>query len=442
MRDFSGSKEVEVFTLSDLVHRMTLRVSGEPTKRAQAMYVRAIQDAIRSLPSKADWTYYMRQARFTASPTQGMTIAYDHTGGTEERLVTITSGDAWPADATYGEIRVGENTYRVGRRLNDVQVTLEDDFSLRSDFVGDVTWERRAYQFSRELTKVHYVKNLTVDRIVPYLPVSDFMESVDTMWGQGSPDVFTWMNHGNTFGSPEFVLLPAPLRNDIYEVSATVSPLIPKINIVGGPDLVCASGSSTVTSDTNTFTSKLVGCVMRISGDGTPPIDFDGENYDFQAFVTEVVDDSTLKLSESVPFSGERGYAMSSPIEVDAAVMLEHLEDEAYHQYTKNHDHKSIQQAKMNARESLIMALSRNNKVSLNSRMWSSYGDSGWWNSGAFYTVVDTLEAQSFTPSPYAYELGFLPDNGVGRDGDTLTITSGGLSGNEYTKIDGVWTLQ
>lgn len=441
MRDFSGIATPEIFTLNDLVHRMTLRTSGKATEQHKALVTRAIQDAIRSLPAKHDWSFFRRQSRFTASPIQSNGITYDHSGGSVERLVTITSGNYWPQDAEYGQLRIGEQTFRILRRLSDTTVQLESDFSLRGDFTGTVSWERRAYRFSREITRIHYLHDITADRAVPYLAPSDFQESSYTEWGHGTRHVFTWQNHGGRFGSSEIILLPAPNTNNIFEVSATVNPHIPSIVSIASNDASVTQGTTSVSSAGSSFTSRLIGSVFRLSIDASPPVDFKSSDWEFQAFITDVPDSNTLTLSEVVPSTASgRGFVISSPVELEASVHLEYIEDEAYFQYCKNHDHRSLQQSSQVANSSLRAAMARDNKVSLNSRMWvenSAYP----WSTGFFHVdgIVDTSTTEGENVSESTIYVDDLPANAVGNDGDQAYIKGGNLEGAVYEKTSGVW---
>lgn len=359
---------------------MQMRTSGKATPMSEALFKRAIQDAIRVLPSLHEWQYYRRQARFKSSPQAEMTVTYDASGGSVERLLTITSGDTWPQDASYGHIVIGGRTYRIEKRLSDIQATLEADFTPLGDFTSSVLWQRPSYRFSREIAKVHYCHNLTIDRPVQYVPSADHQAGSYDPWLRGGyTEWFTWQNRGNRFGSSEFVLIPPPTTAQEFEVSATVVPHIPTINAVNGSVLEGTTNASQITSESAVFDQRIIGTILRISRDSSPPTEFNSGNWEFQAFVTGVTDTNTLNISEPLPatYAG-RGFVLSSPIDVDSAVMLESLEDFAFMQYTKNHKHESYGMASSMHKTALLNAIRRDNKVSLNSRLWNNE----WWGFG------------------------------------------------------------
>lgn len=387
MRDFSQIPPVEIYTLHELVHRLILRVMGTDKDRTRALAVRAIQDAIRSLCAKHKWKYYKRQARMTTSAPLTTNINYDLTGGAHERMATITDGQTWPSDVTYGELIIGDNPYRVMRRISDTVVTLEPDFAYPRDYSGGVVWERRSYTFTREIVKLVSLVSLTGNRHIEYLPSSEFSAADRSRWGSGLITYCTLHNQGSQFGGTELTLIPSPIEVETLEATATVAPIIPKIELVSGTDAAVTDYDVTVSGAS--FTKKLIGSVFRLGSTDRAPTHFDSDQWDHQAFITDVPSATTLTLSEAIPApASERGYAISSPIDIHTSVMLEALEDEAFFQYTKNHDHKSIGQAKTIAMSSLREAMARDNTVSLDGYMWNS---TGWWGRwfGGFYTIAN-----------------------------------------------------
>jgi len=61
------------------------------------------------------------------------TITYDHTGGTYERMLTL-SGTTWPAAAEHGYILISGTAYNVYRRISDTVLILDKEINPGSDF--------------------------------------------------------------------------------------------------------------------------------------------------------------------------------------------------------------------------------------------------------------------------------------------------------------------
>lgn len=361
MRDASGFSALEVITLQDMVHALTMRCGvTTATSQSNARIIKAIQHAIRGFHSKHRWRYYRRMTQFKTSAATSMEIEYDHTGGAEERLVTITDGDNWPSDAIHGELVVGENVYRILKRISNTQATLESDSSPTADFEStEATWSRRAYRFTRNIHSIEHAKYAGTNKQLFQLPMGEFSDLLSTCGRY-----FSWQNHGNEFGASELILHPAPTVEEVVEVSAAVLPHVPTIHSVTGTDLSGTSGTTTVTSASAAFTSKLIGSLIRISSTSTAPTQFTSDDYTFQAFITAVPTATTLTVSETIPANySAKGYLISSPIDIEASVMLEALEDEAFYQYTKNHNHQGLKDAAAIAQKSLRDAMVRDSTM-------------------------------------------------------------------------------
>lgn len=438
MRDFSGYAKLEVATLQDMVHSLSMRCGiTTVTPNSNARIIKAIQHAIRALQAKHPWNYYRRQTRFKTSPMKTMEIIYDQSGGVEDRLVTITSGDFWPQDATYGDIWVGNNSFRILKRISDIQVVMEEDFTPREDYVGGVIWKRRSYRFARNIQRIEYAHNITINRQLTSVPPGEFSASSYNPYVSGYTRHFTWQNYGNEFGAAEFILYPSPVTEEIIEVTAAVLPHVPTVHAVTGTDLAGTSGTTTVTCSGGSFTQKLVGSILRISMNADAPVGFKSDDYEFQAFITAVPSATTLSLSETLPASySSRGYLISSPIDVEISVMLEALEDEAFFQYTKNHNHQGLKDALVIAQKSLRDAMVRDNKTGVDSH---NAGPS-WYDPLRFSGVIQIDSTQSPTGDQTFFQ-DSVPANTIGSNGDQVFINTGNLWGAIYEKRSGVWTF-
>lgn len=86
---------------------------------------RAVLEAYREFPTLHAWKYLSRRATFaTVAPYRTGTVAYDHTGGTYERQLTLTNG-TWPSWAASGCVQVGNATYHIDERKSSTVVTLD-----------------------------------------------------------------------------------------------------------------------------------------------------------------------------------------------------------------------------------------------------------------------------------------------------------------------------
>src|SRR5512146_3144750 len=81
---------------------------GQGASASEREIRRAVHDALAEVASAHDWTFLYKHGRVNLhAPYETGTVAYDLTGGTYERQVTLTDG-TWPAWAEDAVIRIDE----------------------------------------------------------------------------------------------------------------------------------------------------------------------------------------------------------------------------------------------------------------------------------------------------------------------------------------------
>ena len=122
-----------VLTYHDLLDYITALTDGGARTKDMRLYREAILGAYRDVSMAAEWDYFTTEGRVNldAAYTTG-TIVYDHTGGANERQITLTAG-TWPSWAGKGRIRFGDVVYPIDTRVSDTIVTLGTDFNPGAD---------------------------------------------------------------------------------------------------------------------------------------------------------------------------------------------------------------------------------------------------------------------------------------------------------------------
>src|SRR5574338_846908 len=104
-------------TYKDLVDYCLDYAGGDVTVENRRKARRAVQNAYRDMAKDHRWRYYLIIGRLaTVEYYSTGTIAYDHTGGANERQVTLTSG-TWPSWAANGILVIDNVTYEVDSRV-------------------------------------------------------------------------------------------------------------------------------------------------------------------------------------------------------------------------------------------------------------------------------------------------------------------------------------
>src|SRR4051812_47483073 len=113
---------ISFFTFQDAIdHGLDYLGTQGASDQIRRDCIRAALETYRDLANAFNWSYLYTHSRIITSGSfdgaaHGATLTYDHTGGTYERMATI-SGSTWPSysgDGCY--IRVGEVAYRVDER--------------------------------------------------------------------------------------------------------------------------------------------------------------------------------------------------------------------------------------------------------------------------------------------------------------------------------------
>jgi hypothetical protein len=93
------------------------------------------------------WSVYEAEyfLRVEAAYSTG-TIAYDHTGGVVERLVTLTDG-TWPDEVQHYRIVIDGDHYPIERRVSDTTLTLQPSENPGADVAAGTSYQvyRQSY---------------------------------------------------------------------------------------------------------------------------------------------------------------------------------------------------------------------------------------------------------------------------------------------------------
>lgn len=354
-----------VFTFYDIVQRLLLRngLSGSSSDVTRLRV--AVDDAYRELPTLHKWRFYNRKLMLRTDASVSITsCTYDHTGGTYERQLTITSAQVWPATAQYGEVQMGDATYQIERRISDTVVTLTTELNPGADGnFTSVAWCRSAYVWPVPIREVREMWRAT--SLVRLQPASqlEVPRIQKVLRKPGTPLRYALLPSRDRFGSTDVVLIPAPSESEIYEATVTVRPIALRNYEVSGSDAAITSGSTTVTCSGASFSQKLVGTLFRLSPNSSLPRgnhqdDVTREDYVSQAFVRRVISATQLELTEAASETATgRGYSISDVLDVEPATMLNVIEALAMERFAMNADHAKLAESKELTRQALRQAV-------------------------------------------------------------------------------------
>lgn len=327
----------DFWTYQDAVEWL-LDFYGRTTASARDMRIakRAVDNAYREIAQAHNWKFYRAAYTFhTDDDYDTGTVAYDHTGGTYERMLTLTSGE-WPANAAYGEVKMTSyGAYPVEARKSSTIITLTQDQNPGVDIAAGATydWWRTSYPLPLDFMKMADPLDEKDGWGLPgltYIEPEQFF-GLTRWWGTttvAQPGGYTIYQDRRTglqsifLGEPpaevrsygfQYIRRPRPLRVAEY-----------------------ATGTATVVTDSTalegtgvTWTSDHIGCIFRLSTNATqkPTSPFGNlDGIDNPAVLTRVVasrtdaDTMVLDVASDVTKSTCR-YTLSDPIDIDWPVM-------------------------------------------------------------------------------------------------------------------------
>lgn len=338
--------QTEIWTFQDAVEHLADMYNAKRSKELLRSLRRAVLQAYRDLPNLRRWAYFDRRytLRTSASYSTG-TVVYDHTGGANERELTLTTG-TWPEDAAYGRVRLSGKVYDVASRVSDSIVTLSSSSNPGTD-VSSTTyaWFREEYPLPVDFKKISQV--FDTDRDQEIMQVSSDRQHSQSLYTFEDPDTpwtVTVKASGDYLGRLSLVFSPPPSSAIIYDILYEAAPRPLKIEKYVTGTVSCTGGETTLTFGGGaSLPEECEGSIIRFSSDGTTlPTsevgDLEGNDnlyYAQRLIVTRasatsaVIDSSMDDTLTSVKFT------ISDPIDLEAKSMWTAFLRMAEHEYAK-----------------------------------------------------------------------------------------------------------
>src|SRR6185436_16715414 len=355
-------------TAYDLVQRLLSYLGGNPDGPAHADIRRAILDAYREMPGLHAWTYFVQVGRiFVQTLYSTGTVEYDHTGGTYERMLTLTDG-VWPTWAARGAVRINNITSYVDQRVSDTVLTLDSSQNPGADVDAETAYElvQDSYQLPIDFT--------VGDRGLPencwggmdYVRPADWLASTRYHASSGTPRIYTFTADPKAAGRLALRMAPAPPAfgtvDFIYRRRCRDIRVWEKTT---GKASV-TSGSSTITlSQGGTFTPNHVGSVIRLSDGATnAPTDLDGiYPYVVERTILQRISSTQAMVDDAVDTAYTSvAYRISDPVDVEPTGMYNALYTAALRWLCIGRNRKELSDATANWRFALELAKEADNR--------------------------------------------------------------------------------
>lgn len=335
---------VQLWTLADMVEWL-LDVSGaNGTAEERRKARRVVIDAYREFPQRDEWTYFKRPFNFTTEPSQSDgTIAFDLTGGTHERQVTL-SGATWPENARFGDLIIDKAHYPIEDRKSDTVVTLPEGNAPTADIAAGASY---TYYRSKYPAPIDYRKGSELicfddsGRTLEYLAPADLQAFKAALPGPQSWQFkYTIRPSAEFYSGLAFEVSPPPSGEKTYSGTYCADPR--PIGTFGtgveySTGTVSVSGTE-VTGTSTVWSTRMIGCLMRFTTSTTlVPTGLGGSRptssgtatdnpYLEQRVVNDVPGATAITLDQSMTgaYSGVK-YSIGDPLDLDYHCMLDAL---------------------------------------------------------------------------------------------------------------------
>jgi len=391
-----------VITFWDLVQRLRLRRSLNPTPNELARLRTAIDDAYRDLPTMHNWKFYHRDfyLRTEASVTVG-SATYDHTGGAYERQLTLASG-SWPTSAEYGYVYFEGSSYEVERRVSSTVVVLSEETNPGRDLsMSGAVWFRSRYTLPSNVYKVVEIfQGNSLNRLV-YASPAEASRLKQVYQSVGNPMRYSLLPSRDQFGVMDLCLIPAPSVETTYKIACKISPTPFRTLEVAASDGVVVNASTALNSSSATFSNRIVGCLVRLSPTSKLPKglhqdDEQRDDYVFQSIVRRVVSATEIEMTQPCDFSGSSlGYSISDIADIEPRGMLSYFEALAWEKFSLNTQGDNDDKIDL-ARSSTMAALRRaiGAEAGASYEFESALHGSAWWPIGSDWPRYTTVSYQ------------------------------------------------
>lgn len=265
-----------LLTYHDLLDYITALTDGGARSKDLRLFKEAILGAYRDVSSAAEWGYYMTEGRvdLVANYNTG-TITYDHTGGANERQLTL-SGGTWPSWAAQGRIRINDVVYPVDSRVSSTVITLGSSMNPTADISSGSSYElyKSVYPLPTDLWRLYDVAVEKSYWVPYYITPTQWLQRERFVQTSGQTWAWTIMKSPDDDGRWALWVDPSP---DTAEPLGFIYRRRPRTLRWSGTETEArsytisgSSGSSTATTST-ALPSSMVGSILRFGTTSTNP---------------------------------------------------------------------------------------------------------------------------------------------------------------------------
>ena len=317
-----------IWTFSDVIDHLLDHMGGTSEGRNVRLSKRSILSAYRNLSTATNWSYYYKRGRVTtvAAYSTG-TVTYDHTGGSNEREVTLVSG-TFPSWAARGIIRINNIDYGVSNRISDTVVVLSINNNPGEDVTtaSSYTIARDSYTLPLDFQSANQLRNADKNWHWPtYVAPGEWLAHHESKEASNDPRIYTYMADADYLGAMAVFFYPPPSSANNFDFVYQRTPHPVRITDYKDGTLTGTAGVATLTGKDATWTQKMLGSIVRMGTLEDYPDGIDGLNPYQEERVITSVDSATSITVDQVLDNGHTNikYRISDPLDIEQGAMFE-----------------------------------------------------------------------------------------------------------------------
>ena len=322
------SASTVIHTFHDLIDHLLDHFGGVEQGRNVKMAKRAILSAYRGIPAAYNWSYYYKRGRVTTQAAYSTgTVAYDHTGGANERMVTLTGG-TWPSWVARGLLRIDSIDYSVDERKSDTVLTLSINSNPGADIAAgqDYTVVRDSYPLPVDFQSADQFRNATKNWTWPtYVDPGSWLDAHRSLESSNDPRIYTIMSDPDFIGTMAVNFYPPPTAANDFDFLYQRFPSSLSVSDYKAGTIGTTAASTVVTGTGTVFTSNMKGSIIRVGTSTKTPSGIEGLDPYAEERVIVSVDSGTQVTVDAAMDNTASGvkYRISDPIDIDDGAMYE-----------------------------------------------------------------------------------------------------------------------
>ncbi len=323
----------QIICYSDVVdHLIDEVVAGDFSARNLRQAKRAVQAAYDELPARRDWRYYYRPVRIsTVAPQTTGTITFDLTGGSVERLLTL-SGSTFPTDAAKYRLLIGSVVYEVERYISSTTLQLSERACPVADLAAGTAYKlfRDTYELPSDFRKMAYLHDtLAPGTLLSQVDPASVMAQSRYFKTTSLPTLYSVYKTTQFASGLAVTFAPGPASARNYDAMGLFTPAPLKVLDYAVGTVAVAADSTDLTGTSTAFNSDHEGAVIRISSGASWPTSQIGQvdknllnPYAMQRIVQRVASTTSLTLEQAADQTvTASGFRISSRIDIEPGAM-------------------------------------------------------------------------------------------------------------------------